>query len=146
VDTATLTPTQELCLEVLAGRYRLGEQIWTFRSRTAPALAQLEELGLVYLMHGVVDGTVRAGLTEAGRDAILSSTYTPPLAAAPSLVAPYDGSCNPADIRSFYTCELDYLRAIDRRYACANCGTATSECASCTKLHERIAELAAENR
>jgi len=78
-DVDTLPPTQHLVLEVLAARHRLGENLWPFRSTLAPALRGLEQLGLVWTMHGSVENTVRAGLTEAGRDAVLSSTYIPPV-------------------------------------------------------------------
>jgi len=78
-DVDALPPTQYLVLEVLAARHRLGENLWPFRSTLAPALRRLEQLGLVWTMHGSVENTVRAGLTEAGRDAVLSSTYIPPV-------------------------------------------------------------------
>lgn len=73
-----VTPQQELALEVLAARYRLGEAIWTFRGRHAPVLRELEAKGLVFTMHGVVERTVRAGLTDGGREAVLSDTYAAP--------------------------------------------------------------------
>jgi len=78
-DVDALPPTQYLVLEVLGARHRLGENLWPFRSTLAPALRGLEQLGLVWTMHGSVENTVRAGLTEAGKDAVLSSTYTPPV-------------------------------------------------------------------
>ena len=54
---------------------------------------------------------------------------------------PFDGSCDHRDIRTFYTSELDYLVAMRKRYACANCGTATGECSSCQRTRERIEAL-----
>ena len=54
---------------------------------------------------------------------------------------PFDGSCDHRDIRTFYTSELDFLVAMRKRYACANCGTATGECSSCQRTRERIEEL-----
>lgn len=54
---------------------------------------------------------------------------------------PFDGSRDHRDIRTFYTSELDYLRAMRKRYACANCGTSSRECASCQRQRERIEEL-----
>jgi len=77
-DVDALPPTQYLVLEVLGARHRLGENLWPFRSTLAPALRRLEQLGLVWTMHGSVENTIRAGLTAPGRDAVLSSTYTPP--------------------------------------------------------------------
>ncbi len=77
-DVDALPPTQHLVLEVLGARHRLGENLWPFRSTLAPALRALEQLGLVWTMHGSVENTVRAGLTEAGKDAVLSCEYVPP--------------------------------------------------------------------
>lgn len=78
--TADQTPTQELVLEVLAARHRLGECIWTFSRRPAitVALDQLAELGLVGYDSGVVERTWKAWLTDAGRNVAMSSTYQPP--------------------------------------------------------------------
>ncbi len=76
-DVDTLPPTQYLILDVLGARHRLGETLWPFPSTLGPALRGLEQLGLLWTMHGSVENTVRAGLTEAGKDAVLSSTYTP---------------------------------------------------------------------
>jgi len=81
-DVGALPPTQYLILEVLGARHRLGENLWPFRSTLAPALRALEQLGLVWTMHGSVENTIRAGLTESGTEAVLSCTYTPPGAGA----------------------------------------------------------------
>lgn len=70
-----MTPTEDLVLEVLAARYRLGHQLWTFKSRHSRVINSLVEQGLVFSMHGVVEKTVRAGLTEKGMDAVLSPRY-----------------------------------------------------------------------
>lgn len=56
--------------------------------------------------------------------------------------SPFTGERDHGDIRTFYTSELAYLRAMQRRYACANCGTSAAECASCQRTRERIEELA----
>lgn len=74
----TLTPTEELVMEVLAARYRNGEKLWTFRTRERHALESLAKRGLVETMHGIVEGTIRASLTQAGRSAMLSETYKSP--------------------------------------------------------------------
>jgi len=76
-DVDALPPTQYLVLEVLGARHRLGENLWPFRSTLVPALRRLEQLGLVWMMHGSVENTVRAGLTETGKDAVLYSAYVP---------------------------------------------------------------------
>lgn len=74
-----MTPTQELILEVLAARVRLGETLWTFSSRHGRALRSLQALGYVTLMHGTVERTVRASLTVKGRAEALSDRYVPPV-------------------------------------------------------------------
>lgn len=73
------TPTEDLCLEVLAARYRLGERLWTFDARHKRALRALAQRGLVNLIHGVLEGTVRAGLTDAGLPECLDPAYAAPV-------------------------------------------------------------------
>ena len=75
-----LTPTQNLLLEVLAARYRLGENIWTFDSCHARNLNLLAEKGYVRTMHGIVEKSVRASLTTEGIDACIDPHYIPPIA------------------------------------------------------------------
>lgn len=77
-DIDDLTPTQQLILDGLAARHRLGERVWPFSTRLRPALDALESAGLITLMHGNVERTVRASLTEAGQAAVLAPGYTPP--------------------------------------------------------------------
>lgn len=69
---------EELAMEVLAARARLGESIWTFRARHEKTLRSLEQQGLVFVMPGIVDHTVRAGLTDSGKARVLSDNYVPP--------------------------------------------------------------------
>lgn len=59
-----LTPTEQLILEVLIARFRLGESIWPFDLRNAAALRRLESRGLINRMGGNVENTERAWLTE----------------------------------------------------------------------------------
>lgn len=73
------TPTQELILEVLAARYRLGETWWTFEKRTLKAARGLADLGLIEILHGIVENTYRAQLTDAGRQRSISWNYQAPL-------------------------------------------------------------------
>lgn len=73
-----LTPMQELALEVLAARFRTGEEVWTFASKHGAALASLEAAGLAFTMHGIIQGTVRAGLTDYGKLVALGADYRPP--------------------------------------------------------------------
>jgi hypothetical protein len=78
VDVDALPPTQYLILEVLAARYRLGEQHWTFPDRLAPAGRALEDAGLIWTRSGPVPHYFEARFTDAGRAAALSDEYTPP--------------------------------------------------------------------
>jgi hypothetical protein len=71
-------PTQQLVLEVLAARSRLGENAWTFASRLRPVLEALEQAGLVWWKHATIPGHCLAGLTAAGRAAVLVAGYTVP--------------------------------------------------------------------
>lgn len=74
-----LTPTEDLIMEVLAARYRLGEHLWTMDSRTLKAAESLQAKGLVSTMHGIVEKSYRVSLTQEGRDMYLSATYSPPV-------------------------------------------------------------------
>lgn len=74
-----LTPTEDLLIELLVARHRLGENLWTFDSRHKKALENLESKGYVGVMHGVTENTVRAYLTDTGKDKFMSSTYVAPL-------------------------------------------------------------------
>ncbi|MGO4383366.1 hypothetical protein [Specibacter sp. RAF43] len=62
----TFTPTEELILDVLVARYRLGDTLWTFNSCNNPALVRLETMGLVDILSGVTENTVRASLSDHG--------------------------------------------------------------------------------
>lgn len=59
-----LTPTEELIIDVLVARFRLGETIWPFDLRNAAALRRLESRGLINRMGGNVENTERVWLTE----------------------------------------------------------------------------------
>ncbi|AEL97739.1 helix-turn-helix DNA binding domain protein [Mycobacterium phage IkeLoa] len=76
-----LTPTQELVLEVLAARHRLGEQFWTFPNRRAirKASRELAEAGLVWCDTAPTPGSFRVGLTEQGKLACIDPGYVPPV-------------------------------------------------------------------
>lgn len=81
-DISGLTPTEDLLLELLVARTRLGHDWWTIASNTASrkAAGTLVERGVISTLHGTVEGTFRARLTPAQRVAIdLDSTYVPPI-------------------------------------------------------------------
>lgn len=70
-------------MEVLAARYRLGENLWTFDARCSQAIDALAERGWVLAMDGNVEHTVRASLTDAGLKAWrLDKPYRSPSDAA----------------------------------------------------------------
>lgn len=73
-----LTPTEELIMEVLAARYRLGETLWPFDSRLSKQLDSLGAKDLIFVMDGNVEHTLRASLTEKGKKKFLSETYRSP--------------------------------------------------------------------
>lgn len=79
-DELNLTPTEDLVMEVLAARYRLGENIWTFDTRHARTLGKLADRGLVSTMHGIVEKTVRASITQKGIEAYIDEHYVSPIA------------------------------------------------------------------
>lgn len=77
-DVDTLPPTQQLILEVFAGRYRLGEQVWTFPTTLRKPLSELADRGLVTVLNGIAEKSVRARLTDAGKALMLDERYRPP--------------------------------------------------------------------
>lgn len=74
-----MTPTQDLFMEVLAGRRRCGESLWTFDKRHRATARSLESLGLVNWKGGIVPDTILAWLTPKGEAAWLSPDYIPPI-------------------------------------------------------------------
>lgn len=79
-DTTYLTPTEELMMEVLAARTRMGECWWTFVSRPAirRAANSLGKLGYVIEHSPQVERTLRLELTEKGRKRMMAPNYTDP--------------------------------------------------------------------
>jgi hypothetical protein len=74
------TPTQDLILDVLVSRRRLGELIWPFSTELTRQLMQLEGLGWVHILSGQVEGSIRAQLSDAGvKEFIENSSYESPL-------------------------------------------------------------------
>lgn len=76
--TEKLTPTEDLIMEVLIARHRLGETLWTFDARHSKTLNRLADRGLINPMHGIVEYTVRASLSDAFI-ANLGTNYVPPV-------------------------------------------------------------------
>jgi hypothetical protein len=79
IDLDNLPPTQQLILDVLAARYRLGEQLWTFSSKgMRRPMDALAKAGLIGWKSGITENTIRAWLTDAGKSAVLYAGYEPP--------------------------------------------------------------------
>lgn len=62
-----LTPTEELMMDVLAARHRLGDTTWTFSTKASPAAQRLERKGLARWKYGIVEKTILVSLTEEGK-------------------------------------------------------------------------------
>lgn len=58
------TPTEELILGIMIARYRLGDTLWTFKSHYRPYLRKLEAKGLIEVISGVTENTVRVSLSD----------------------------------------------------------------------------------
>ncbi|AEQ20966.1 conserved hypothetical protein [Rhodococcus phage E3] len=80
-----LTPTEELLLDVLIARHRLGHDLWTIGSNAASRKAadSLADKGLVITLNGIVEKTFRARLTGEARRRYMGSDYTPPILGGP---------------------------------------------------------------
>ncbi len=74
------TPTQELVLEVLVARYRLGEPCWTFTSRVMHAVESLENRGFVTWKSASVENAILVWPTDRllGDNQWMVSSYRPP--------------------------------------------------------------------
>lgn len=70
--------TQDLVMEVLAARHRLGERMWPFSTKAGPALKALEDRGLIGYKSGIVERTYNVWLTDAGKNEYLDASYIPP--------------------------------------------------------------------
>lgn len=67
MTASTLLPqitTEELILNILISRHKLGESRWPFDKCHQTALATLEKRGLIHTRPGVVRNTTRAALTD----------------------------------------------------------------------------------
>lgn len=79
VDVDTLPPTQNLMLELLAARHRLGHDSWPCPRKQRPIAGQLAKLGLVNVDTYGAPGSISVALTEAGKAVMLRDGYTPPI-------------------------------------------------------------------
>jgi hypothetical protein len=70
------TPTQELFLEVLVARWRLGDRMYTFGPRLKKTARELQALGLVSFKSGTAgEGTILAWLTDEGELSQIKPDY-----------------------------------------------------------------------
>jgi hypothetical protein len=87
-----LTPTENLILELLIARFRLGEKLWTFDSSVSKQVDSLSRKGYVLPLNGIVPKTVRAMLTEEAIAKFLTYDYVPPIADGnPDMTAAFRG-------------------------------------------------------
>ncbi len=77
VHAGALPSAQYLILEVLASRWRLSEQMRTFRIRMRAALAFLQGRGMLWWEHAGIPRAARACLTDTGRAAVLLDSCMP---------------------------------------------------------------------
>ena len=86
VSEHDLTPTEDLILELLVARHRLGEAVWPIKanSTTTRAIQHLTDIGLVSYSSGPSMGYTLTSLTDQG-----TKLYTDPKhkAHAPSAAA-----------------------------------------------------------
>ena len=78
-DYDGLSGTQQLLLEVLAARHRLGESVWTFSTKTRKTAEKLKSMGLINVIHGITERTYRASLTDQGRNLLFDPLYEVPI-------------------------------------------------------------------
>ena len=74
-----LTPMQDLIMNHLASRYRLGHTMWPFSTKLRKHIHVLEGFGLVGTKSGVMPKTIEIWLTQFGKDEYLSPTYIAPI-------------------------------------------------------------------
>ncbi|MEU0078443.1 hypothetical protein ABZY58_11150 [Micromonospora tulbaghiae] len=79
IEVDNLPPTQYLMLEVLAARYRLGEQSWSFPKNQRHIAEQLARTGLVSWKSSPAPETILVWFTDAGKKLMLDRPYTPPI-------------------------------------------------------------------
>ncbi len=75
-----LTAAQDLMVDLLVARTRLGEPFWPISTRLSRTANELRSKGYVRMLGSSAEGTVRLGLTQAAKDELIhDSTYVPPV-------------------------------------------------------------------
>jgi hypothetical protein len=78
-ETENFTPTQELIMDLLVARARLGENVWTFSTRVTKAVEDLSQKGHVYWKSAPTYGHILVWLTEESKNKLLSFPYEAPI-------------------------------------------------------------------
>jgi hypothetical protein len=78
-EEISYTPTEDLFMETLSARVRLGEPCWTFDTRHTRTAKSLEAKGLIRWKSGIVEKTILVWITELGKKEWLSFDYKPPI-------------------------------------------------------------------
>jgi hypothetical protein len=78
-DDVKLPLTQELIMEVLIARYRLGELLWPFPNSAGKSLKALADKGLIGYQSASVEKHYNVWFTDAGKKRYLSFNYVPPI-------------------------------------------------------------------
>ena len=71
-----LTPTEELIMELLQARYRMGENSWSFDNRHMKALTNLSEKELITFKSAMIEGYQLAWLTDLGYEHLFMNGYS----------------------------------------------------------------------
>lgn len=75
----SFSPTEELILEVLAARYRLGENNWSFHKRFKSKIDFLAQRGYVNYKASSVENFLLVSFTDKGKEECLHYDYNPPI-------------------------------------------------------------------
>jgi hypothetical protein len=78
-DDYNFTPTEELILEVLTARVRLGNNVWTMSNRNKQAFEKLVAKDLIEYKSASVEGHVLVWLTETGEKLLFKNKYNSPV-------------------------------------------------------------------
>jgi len=80
MNTENLTPTEDLLVDLLTARVRLGEQLWTVETRVRKSVESLNKRGVIDYKEGIVEHTLLIWFTADGyKKYITDSTYEVPM-------------------------------------------------------------------
>jgi galactose-1-phosphate uridylyltransferase len=78
-EEVVLPLTQELIVEVLIARYRLGEVLWPFPNKAVKSLKALTDKGIIGYQSAPTQGSYNVWFTDKGKKDYLSFNYVPPI-------------------------------------------------------------------